>query len=82
MELNEAMKISNLKTLHRKNPMGIDKNPYFSWMIESTEKNIVQNSYQIIVTQNENVVWDTGIIENQQQSFIEYTGKPLKSCQK
>ncbi len=74
------MKIINLKTLHRKNPLGIDRNPYFSWMMESKEKNIIQSSYRIVVSENENIVWDTGIVESQQQSFIEYEGEQLQSC--
>ena len=76
------MKITNLKTSHRKNPLGIDRIPYFSWMMESKGKNTMQSSYQIIVAENENNVWDTGIVESQQQSFIEYTGELLESCKR
>ena len=74
------MKITNLKTLHRKNPLGIDQNPYFSWIMECMERNTMQSSYQIIVSDLDEIMWDSGVVESQQQSFIEYSGEPLQSC--
>lgn len=74
------MKVKNLKTLHMTNPLGIDVNPYFSWMIESPEQNVMQTAYQIVVKHEcGTAVWDTGIIQSDASSFIEYAGDPLVS---
>ncbi len=75
------MNITNLKTLHQTNPLGIDQIPYFSWVMESKKNNTMQTSYRIIVTENGYTVWDTGFVKSEEQSFIEYQGEPLKSCQ-
>lgn len=74
------MQLINLKTLHMKNPLGIDLNPYFSWMMQSDEFNVVQTAYQIEVTDTEGKkVWDSGRLESDNISFIEYKGEALKS---
>lgn len=74
------MRVTRLRTLHLSNPLGIDRDPYFSWIIESDEKNTMQESYRIVVCDGTVVVWDTGTVISQEQSFIEYEGEPLKSC--
>ena len=43
-------------------------------------KNTMQESYRIVVCDGTVVVWDTGTVISQEQSFIEYEGEPLKSC--
>ena len=74
------MKVKNLKTLHMTNPLGIGESPYFSWMMESSEQNVMQTAYQIIVThENGAVVWDTGKVQSDASSFIEYAGNLLAS---
>ena len=47
------MKIRDLKIEYRKNPIGLDEvNPRFSWKIESNEKDVVQDAYEIKVYKN------------------------------
>ncbi|MDD3168641.1 MAG: family 78 glycoside hydrolase catalytic domain, partial [Eubacteriales bacterium] len=77
------MNLSKLKTNHMANPLGIDMNPYFSWIIESTEQNVIQTAYQIIVkNQDGNTFWDTGKVLSDTSSFVEYGGNQFVSRSK
>ena len=53
------MKLYDLRTEYRENPIGLtEKAPRFSWKIESDEKDTVQTSYEIKVTdENGKLVW-------------------------
>ena len=60
--------------------------PRFSWQYESTESNVVQQDYRIIVaTTAENAqkdigdLWDSSVIPSNQMLYIPYAGKPLQS---
>jgi len=75
------MNISKLKTLHMSDPLGIDVNPYFSWIIESDARDIMQSAYRIVVAEpSGTIAWDTGKVESDNSAFISYAGDPLKSC--
>ena len=83
------MKIINLKTEYKKNPIGIDITiPRLSWQIVSKEKNVMQNAYRIQVAtsldnlENGNFVWDSGKIFSDKSVCIEYAGQKLKSSQR
>lgn len=39
------LKILDLKTNHRSEPLGIDGVPYFGWKLCSSEKNVTQQAY-------------------------------------
>ena len=41
--------IRDLTIEHRKNPIGIDEKPRFSWKLESEKQDVVQTNYQIQV---------------------------------
>ena len=63
--------------------------PRFSWNYETTENEVVQQNYRIIVaTTSENVqkgigdLWDSGVIPSSQMLYIPYAGKELKSRDK
>ena len=63
--------------------------PRFSWNYETTENDVVQQNYHIIVaTTSENVqkgigdLWDSGVIPSSQMLYIPYAGKELKSRNK
>lgn len=74
------MNVTNLMTLGVSEPIGIDEKPYFSWMLESDMDNTVQKSYHLKVYSEEEMVFDSGIVESKKNSFITYEGKPLRSC--
>jgi alpha-L-rhamnosidase len=69
------------------NPEGIDVlTPRFSWEIISSERGVVQTSYQIIVASsseklanNEGDIWNSGKIPSDNSIQVPYSGKPLIS---
>ena len=74
------MEIHDLKTLNMVRPLGIDRDPYFSWIIRSNDQNVMQRAYRILVSKaGGRTVWDTGNVESDQAAFIEYAGSPLES---
>lgn len=73
------MEITRLRTLHQENPLGIDVTPYFSWVLQGTEKDLVQEQYRIRVTEEGGkVVWDSGERASGENTFIPYEGEQLK----
>ena len=63
--------------------------PRFSWNYETTENEVVQQNYRIIVaTTVENAqngvgdLWDSGVVPSNQMLYIPYAGKPLQSRDK
>ena len=63
--------------------------PRFSWNYETTENEVVQQNYRIIVASTadnaQNGVgdlWDSGVIPSNQMLYIPYAGKPLQSRDK
>ena len=60
--------------------------PRFSWQYETTESNVVQQDYRIIVASTaENAqkgigdLWDSGVTTSNQMLYIPYAGKALQS---
>ncbi len=77
------MKLSHLRVLHLENPLGIGEAPYFSWMMESEKDNVIQKGYEIKVQEeNGSIMWDTGWIASERNSFVTYEGSELKSCRR
>ena len=63
--------------------------PRFSWNYETTENEVVQQNYHIIVASTvENVqkglgdLWDSGVVPSNQMLYIPYAGKELQSRDK
>lgn len=73
-----AMELTRLKVNSQNRPC-VDETPYFSWVITSNKRNVMQTSYHITVTGPEEVMWDSGVVESDKSIFVEYSGKPLKS---
>ncbi len=67
------------QVLNRNNPIGIDQNPRFSWKLDSDENNVFQKSYQILVWEDDTLIWDSGKVESEHTSGIDYKGNSLKS---
>jgi len=78
--------ITDLRTERMVNPMSIDTpTPRLGWRLESTEQNVVQTAYHIIVASSrekaealEGDLWDV-TVESDQSQWVRYEGKPLKS---
>ena len=63
--------------------------PRFSWNYETTENEVIQQNYRIIVASTiENAkngngdLWDSGVVPSNQMLYIPYAGKELKSRDK
>jgi len=80
-----AIKVSNLMTEHRTNPINIEsERPRLSWIINSDEKNVIQTSYHILVASSRELLnkdkgdlWDSDIVKSDNSVWIPYGGVPL-----
>jgi alpha-L-rhamnosidase len=69
------------------NPLGVEtQTPHFSWKLKSSERNVSQTAYQIIVSDAKNAIehcigniWDSGKQTSSQSILVPYTGKKLQS---
>ncbi|GHV81845.1 alpha-L-rhamnosidase [Spirochaetia bacterium] len=72
------LSIRDLKTEYRTNPVGIDVPcPRFSWILESDQNDTAQVSYTLNVIGDAGMVWDSGIVQNDESVLVEYAGPPL-----
>ena len=72
------MKLYDLRTEYRVNPIGIDRrHPRFSWKMESEQADTVQKSYRILVRTGEKTVWDHRK-ESDTSVLIPYAGTSLE----
>src|SRR6266550_4712138 len=78
--LQQAFGVTGLRVEHLTNPLGIDvARPRLSWRITSAERNTVQAAYQLQVTRNERLIWDTGRTSGDSSVFVVYAGPDLES---
>ena len=74
------MTLYDLKTRHMHRAFGIDMVPEFSWKLNSGETDVLQKNYRIVVRdEQDSIVWDSGIVQSRQQSFVLYEGDALCS---
>ena len=91
---SQAMSVANPRCEYRDNPLGIDvAKPRLSWVMEDrSQKSEVrgqrQTAYQVLVASSEKLLkknqgdlWDSGKVNSDQSTQIEYSGKPLASHQ-
>ena len=78
----------NVEQQFHEQPLATNQ-PRFSWNYETTENEVVQQNYRIIVASTaENAqsgvgdLWDSGVVPSNQMLYIPYTGKPLHSRDK
>ena len=75
--------IKNLKCEYCSEPIGIDTDtPYFSWTLYSTDYELYQDEYRIIVIRDNQKLWDTGFVKSKQTFNVEYTGLKLENLKK
>ena len=70
--------IRDLTIEYRKNPIGIDEKPRFSWKLESEKQDVVQTNYQIQVVSGGRLMWDSGRVKSDQSVLVPYKGAALK----
>ncbi|MBF6626328.1 family 78 glycoside hydrolase catalytic domain [Aerococcaceae bacterium zg-BR9] len=73
------MKLYELTVDYQTEPMGLTvRYPRFSWKIHSNKNNTIQKSYQITVSSDDLIVWETGKINSDQSVLVEYAGEVLQ----
>ncbi|WP_163322778.1 family 78 glycoside hydrolase catalytic domain [Draconibacterium mangrovi] len=79
----EKVAIDKLTVEYMPNPLGIDVElPRFGWQMEAPEDQyeVYQTAYQLQVTSaDDELVWDSGKVDDAKALAIEYAGKPLKA---
>lgn len=81
------LSVVDLKCEYATNPIGLDTpSPQLSWRIESDKRMVLQDAYQILVSDSPEGlakdvgnVWDSGKIKSSHSSGIAYRGKALAS---
>ena len=82
--------VSALRTEQLSRPLGIEtQHPRLSWVINSSEKAVMQTAYHILVASSrekleggEGDLWDSGRVESDQSIWVPYQGHALKSNQR
>ena len=85
--MNAAVTVGALRCEQLENPSGIDATPpRLSWILNSTERNIKQTAYQILVASSlsglksdHGDLWDSGKVASDDSILVAYAGKPLAS---
>ncbi|TKK71040.1 alpha-L-rhamnosidase [Ilyomonas limi] len=86
----QALTVGNLCCEYKQDPVGIDNiQPHLSWQLLSSEKNILQTAYQVMVSDDSlSLIHDTADIWNSNKIVsaasiqVAYAGKPLQATKK
>jgi alpha-L-rhamnosidase len=78
-----AATVGGLRCEDLENPQGIDViKPRLSWKLESSQRNVMQAAYQLIVASspkelgaNDGDLWDSGKVASDQSIQVDYAGK-------
>jgi len=78
------LKVGRLRCEYFKNPIGIgEKKPRFSWVLDSDGRGIMQSSYRIQVSKEDesftNPLWDSGKVKSDSSVHVEYEGPEVLS---
>lgn len=72
--------LSWLRVENLEKPLGIDTDePRFSWLIRSEKQDVQQTAYQLVVSNDQGEVWNSGKVMSDQQLWVRYGGEKLKS---
>src|SRR5687767_6506916 len=77
------VKVVNLLTENRTNPIGIDMiTPRFSWQLSGDRRNITQAAYELKVIDGKITLWNSGKISSDRSVHVPYAGTALLSGKK
>jgi hypothetical protein len=78
--------VSRIRCSGLENPIGTNKVPDFSWMLNARHRGQYQTAYQIIVgtdsnltNTNKDLVWNSGLTLSDKTAWIQYQGTQLES---
>ena len=73
--------IKRLLCEHLENPIGLgERIPRFSWILDSQERNVLQRSYRLMVSEDPffgRILWDSGEVGSDESLLVPYGGSPL-----
>ncbi|WP_308798501.1 family 78 glycoside hydrolase catalytic domain [Agromyces silvae] len=82
--VDEGLRLSGLQVEKKTEPVGIDVDrPRFSWIIESSARGVLQESYRLRLAESEaalsagETVWDSGVVASAESANVEYDGPAL-----
>ena len=78
----QALTVGNLRTSAMRNPIGIDDaSPTFSWVLESSLRGVMQQSYSLKIATDAdmgNIVWQSGTVETDKSVDVTASGLSLQ----
>ncbi len=85
--MSTPSRVTHLRCEYLENPLGIDElRPRLSWLLESRRRGARQVAYRVTVASSaetlsagEADLWDSGRVESDQSTHVEYSGAPLTS---
>src|SRR5262245_26603563 len=85
-----SARVVDLKVDWLSQPLGLhNPRPRFSWRLESTQSDVRQSAYQLLVATQESLLdpgrcdlWDSGKVKSDDAVGVEYSGKRLYSRQR
>ncbi len=76
------LKVYDLRAEYLTDPVGVDApHPRFSWKLASDRQGVFQKSYRILADADGEIIWDSGVVESEENLRIRYEGEELKSRQ-
>jgi alpha-L-rhamnosidase len=83
-KIDSPLSVSQIKCNGLDNPAGTGKNPDFSWVLKSTERDQHQTAFQIILGSEREIsknytgdLWDSGKVPSDENTWITYAGSGL-----
>lgn len=82
-----VIQVDHLRCEYLENPLGLDvSKPRLSWVIRSDRRGEAQVAYEVLVASTPELLamdkgdcWDSGKVESDRSTLIEYAGKALKT---
>lgn len=88
-EENPYLRVTDLRSEYRQNPVGIDVVPQLSWRLESEQRGVVQSAYRVLISSSleklssENGdIWDSGKVSSSLSTGIFHNGIQLAGRQR
>jgi alpha-L-rhamnosidase len=86
----QKLQVKGLTCEYQDSPIGIDISvPHFSWKLISSQRAVVQKSYELRVgtdpqalIKGQKVLWQSGIVNSDQSIIVPYAGPALESRQR
>lgn len=77
------LRIAHLKMEYENELVGVERLPWFGWIIESDRKNVIQDSFLLEIAADSeftNNIYESGWVESQESAHVTCAETPLVSC--